>query len=93
MAQLRRSEFDFADDRPLAPRDLARVMAATGDEAPVASPALELQRALDEMFTAAPVSHTDYVRGIALTAATFGTLAACSAFWWATIHWAVSHIA
>jgi hypothetical protein len=93
MTQTRRSEFDLSDDRPVAPRELAWLTAATGNEAPVASPALELQKALDEMFTATPVFRTDYVRGAALTTATFATLAACSAFWWTTIHWAVSLVA
>lgn len=93
MTQARRSEFDFSDDRSPAPSESARVTEATGDETPVTSPALELQRALEEMFTAAPFRRTDYVRGLTLTTVTVATAAACLAFWWATLHWAASLVA
>ena len=93
MTQARRSEFDLSHKAWPAAGDPARVTEATGHEAPVTSPALELQRALDEMFTAAPVRRTDYVRGVTITALTVATAAACLAFWWTTLHWATSLLA
>ena len=93
MTQARRSEFEFNRDLLFVRNPAGRMVVATGDEAPVPSPALELQRALDEMFTSTPVRRVDYRRGLAMTAASLGVITACSAFWWTTLHWAAALIA
>lgn len=94
MTRTRRSVFEFDDSSLQRPRpEPARVAAATGEEAPVASPALEMQRALDEMFATPSVVRTDYARGAVMTAATLMTIAACIAFWWEALRWAASLIA
>jgi hypothetical protein len=85
MTQARRREFDR--DFLIVRQPAGRMAVATGDEIPVASPALELQRALDEMFTSTPIRRLDYRRGVVLTAGTLAIVAACCAFWWQALHW------
>jgi hypothetical protein len=92
MIQGRQSVFAYSHDRPHAIRRVGRITPATGEETPVASPALELQRALDEMFTATPVRRLDYRRGLVLTAVSVATLTICGAFWWEAARWAASLI-
>jgi|GEM_PF-4481352 len=88
MAQAERNEFAFAEDRtPLLERERARLSLACGNETPVSSPALELQRALDEMLTSANPPMIDYGRGIARTAALAAAAVLCGAFWWAALNW------
>ena len=93
MTQARRSEFDLITDPLWVRPRRGRVAVATGDEAPVASPALDLQRAVHEMFTATPVRPLDYRRGVAMTAATLAIVAACSVFWWEALRWAAKLVA
>lgn len=93
MAQVRRTEFDLITDPLFVRPRRGRVAVATGDEAPVASPALEMQRALDEMFTSTPHPRLDYRRGLTLTAATVATAALCAAFWWEALRWAATLVA
>jgi hypothetical protein len=93
MAQTRPSEFDVFGDLLPARGKSRRLVVATGEEVPVTSPALELQRALDEMFTSTPMRGFDHRRGVIRTAATMAMIATCSAFWWAAARWGVSLIA
>lgn len=88
MAQAKRNEFAFAEDRT-SPRERERIRlsVACGDETPVSSPALEMQRALDEMLNAATPPMIDYRRGLALTAALAAAATLCGAFWWSALHW------
>jgi len=90
MNQARRSEFDLFTDPLFVRPQRGRVGIATGSEAPVASPALELQRALDAMFTSMPVQRLDYGRGVAMTAGALVTIAACGFFWWEALRWAAA---
>ncbi|WP_334163959.1 hypothetical protein [Phenylobacterium sp.] len=88
MAQAKRDEFAFAEDRtPPLERARARLSVACGDESPVSSPALKMQRALDEMLTAANPPMIDYRRGLARTAALAAAATLCGAFWWAALNW------
>jgi hypothetical protein len=93
MAQAHRSDFDVSSELLFARRRSGRLAVATGAEAPVVSPALEMQKALDEMFTAIPPRQTNLARSLALTTAAVATVGVCSAFWWETLHWAASLIA
>lgn len=93
MTQASRSEFALADDRATPPqRGRTRLSVASGDEPAVLSPALEMQRALDEMLTGGLKPSVDYGRGLArMTALTLG-LAACLGFWWGALKWTAAFL-
>lgn len=72
------------------PRQPTSIALASGDEPPTMSPALELQKALDEIFSPQTAIRIDYGRGVMLTALASLTVAACGAFWWSALMWAIS---
>jgi hypothetical protein len=83
----------FEDRVPAAQRGPGKLALALGDETPVMSPALDMQRALDEMLNTAAGPSVDYGRGLMLTATLLAAAGVCSAFWWATVKWAVTLLA
>jgi len=66
------------------------ITVATGLETPVASPALELQKALDEMLATAPPQPLDYGRLTLFGTVMLGAGAVCLAFWWTALSWTAS---
>lgn len=91
MNQARRREFGVSEDREQT-GTRSTLCVAKGSEAPIASPALELQRALDEMLNTANTPTIDYQRGVLMTVGLLAMVATCSAFWWAAAKWAVALI-
>lgn len=92
MTQARRQELATAEDRGDNTPPRSRLSLAKGSEAPVTSPALELQRALDEMLTTTNAPVIDYGRSLIVAAGLFATVATCTAFWWMAATWAAANL-
>lgn len=87
MTQASRNEFAFAE---AVGWRRSKPSMVHGRETPVTSPALEMQRALDEMLTAPARPSIAYGRGLLLTIAMAGAATVCAAFWVGAVNWAAS---
>lgn len=90
MTQAARNQFASRVLPISAMQDRHELAVATGRETPVISPALELQKALDEVLSTAPNEPLRYGRLILFGTAMLGAAAVCVGFWWMALSWTAS---
>ena len=90
MPQAARKNLDIEASPSLhAPTNRSVLGIATGGEAPVTSPALELQMVLEDLLTPAEPD-VNYARLALVGAAVLGAGTICLAFWWIVLGWTAS---